>query len=36
MRGQLVETAGLLYSLNEQAFCQFLSDNKHSLQKPIP
>ena len=34
--GQLVERAGLLYSLNEQAFCQFLSDNKLSLQKPLP
>ena len=34
--GQLVEKAGLLYSLNEQAFCQFLSDNKLSLQKPLP
>ena len=34
--GQLVERAGLLYSLNEQAFCQLLSDNKLSLQKPLP
>ena len=34
--GQLVERAGLLYSLNEQAFCQFLADNKLSLQKPLP
>ena len=34
--GQLVERAGLLYSLNEQAFCHFLSDNKLSLQKPLP
>ena len=34
--GQLVERTGLLYSLNEQAFCHFLSDNKLSLQKPIP
>jgi len=34
--GQLVEQVGLLYSLNEQAFCQFLSDNKLSLQKPLP
>ena len=34
--GQLVERAGLLYSLNEQAFCHFLADNKHSLQKPLP
>ena len=34
--GQLVEKAGLLYSLNEQAFCHFLSDNKLSLQKPLP
>ena len=33
--GQLVEQAGLLYSLNEQAFCQFLADNEHSLQKPL-
>lgn len=33
--GQLVEQAGLLYSLNEQAFCHFLSDNKKTLQKPI-
>jgi len=32
--GQLVEKAGLLYSLNEQTFCHFLSDNKHVLQKP--
>jgi len=32
--GQLVEKVGLLYSLNEQTFCQFLSDNKHVLQKP--
>ena len=34
--GQLVEHVGLLYSFNEQAFCQFLADNKHSLQKPFP
>ena len=34
--GQLVEKVGLLYSLNEQTFCQFLSDNKLSLQKPLP
>ena len=34
--GQLVERAGLLYSLNEQAFCRFLADNKLSLQKPLP
>ena len=34
--GQLVEKVGLLYSLNELAFCQFLSDNKLSLQKPLP
>ena len=34
--GKLVERAGLLYSLNEQAFCHFLSDNKYSLQKPLP
>jgi hypothetical protein len=33
--GQLVEQAGLLYSLNEQTFCQFLLDNKKALQKPI-
>ena len=32
--GQLVEHIGLLYSLNEQAFCHFLSDNKKTLQKP--
>ena len=29
--GQLVEQAGLLYSLNEQAFCQFLADNNFRL-----
>ena len=34
--GQLVEKVGLLYSLNEQTFCQFLSDNKPALQKPLP
>ena len=34
--GQLVERAGLLYSLNEHDFCHFLSDNKHSLQMPLP
>ena len=34
--GQLVEKTGLLYSLNEQTFCQFLSDNKNALQKPLP
>ena len=34
--GQLVERAGLLYSLNEQAFSQFLAENKLSLQKPLP
>ena len=34
--GQLVEKVGLLYSLNEQAFYRFLSDNKLSLQKPLP
>ena len=34
--GQLVEKVGLLYSLNEQTFCHFLSDNKLSLQKPLP
>ncbi|MBQ3442052.1 MAG: hypothetical protein IJG33_02275 [Selenomonadaceae bacterium] len=33
--GQLVEKAGLLYSLNEQALYQFLTDNKNSLQKPL-
>jgi hypothetical protein len=33
--GQLVEQTGLLYSLNEQAFCHFLADNKNTLQKPI-
>ena len=33
--GQLVERAGLLYLLNEQAFCQFLTDNKNALQKPL-
>ena len=33
--GQLVEKVGLLYSLNEQTFCQILSDNKHVLQKPL-
>ena len=34
--GQLVERVGLLYSLNEQAFCHFLADNKLSLQEPLP
>ena len=34
--GQLVEKVGLLYSLNELAFCHFLADNKLSLQKPLP
>ena len=34
--GQLVEQAGLLYSLNELAFCHFLDDNKYALQKPLP
>ena len=34
--GQLVEQTGLLYSLNEQSFCHFLADNKHTLQKPLP
>ena len=29
--GQLVEQAGLLYSLDEQAFCQLLAVNKNSL-----
>ena len=33
--GQLVERVGLLYSLNEQYFCQLLADNKNSLQKPL-
>ena len=33
--GLLVEQTGLLYSLNEQTFCQFLLDNKKALQKPI-
>ena len=33
--GQLVEKVGLLYSLNEQTFFHFLSDNKLSLQKPL-
>ena len=33
--GQLVERAGLLYSLNEQTFCQLFADNKHFLQKPL-
>ena len=32
--GQLVEQVGLLYSLNEQTFCQFLTENKNTLQKP--
>ena len=34
--GQLVEKVGLLCSLNEQTFCQFLADNKNALQKPLP
>ena len=34
--GQLVEQVGLLYSLNELAFCHFLANNKHALQKPLP
>ena len=34
--GQLVEKVDLLYSLNEQTFCHFLSNNKHALQKPLP
>ena len=34
--GQLVEHVGLLYSLNEQSFCQFLTNNKNALQKPLP
>ena len=33
--GQLVERVGLLYSLNEQYFCQLLADNKNYLQKPL-
>ena len=33
--GQLVERVGLLYSLNEQYFCQLLTDNKNNLQKPL-
>lgn len=33
--GQLVERVGLLYSLNEQYFCQLLADNKNNLQKPL-
>jgi len=33
--GQLVERVGLLYSLNEQCFCQLLADNKNDLQKPL-
>ena len=32
--GLLVERSGLLYSLNEQSFCQFLTDNKNTLKKP--
>lgn len=32
---QLVERVGLLYSLNEQYFCQLLADNKNNLQKPL-
>ena len=32
--GQLVEQAGLLYSLNEKTFCQFLLEHKNALQKP--
>jgi hypothetical protein len=32
--GQLVEQAGLLYSLNEQTFAHFLTENKKTLQKP--
>lgn len=32
--GHLVEQVGLLYSLNEQSFCQFLAANKEALQKP--
>ena len=33
--GQLVERVGLLYSLNEQYFCQLLADNKNDLQKSL-
>ena len=33
--GQLVERVGLLFSLNEQTFCQLLIDHKNKLQKPI-
>ena len=33
--GQLVERLGLLYSLNEQYFCQLLADNKNNLQKTL-
>lgn len=33
--GQLVERIGLLYSLNEQYFCQLLADNKNNLQKTL-
>ena len=32
---QLVKKVGLRYSLNEQAFCQFLTENKNTLQKPL-
>jgi hypothetical protein len=32
--GQLVEQVGLLYSLNEQTFYQFLLEHKKALQKP--
>ena len=32
--GLLVEQTGLLYSLNEHSFCQFLLDHKNALQKP--
>ena len=32
--GQVVEQIGLLYSFDEQSFCQFLSANKDALQKP--
>ena len=33
--GQLVEKAGLFYSLNDHAVYQFLTDNKNALQKPL-
>lgn len=33
--GKVVEKAGLLYSFNSQALCQFLATNKITLQKPL-